>query len=267
MLEFQTERIAPGVTRIHAFHTERMYLVEGSERAALIDTGSGFGHLRAAVEALTSKPVIVLLTHGHGDHAMGAGEFDTVYLNHRDDEIYRRHGQEAFRRDDVRDVPELAGMAADEYIAAVPCERFRRLADGMRFDLGGVSVEACACPGHTPGMMAMLIPERRILLAGDACNSLTFLFDDDASTLSEYARNLAALKARTDGRYDRVLSSHGCGESVPGLIDEMILLCADVRAGRTLALPFVFKGVHGLVAREIDFLAGHANLVYNGGRL
>lgn len=99
MVNFRTEKISDRVTRIYAVCTELMYLVEGDEKAALLDTGSGFGSLRSVVDQLTDKPVIVLLTHGHTDHAMGAGEFDVVYMNHKDDYIYGPHGEEAFRRD------------------------------------------------------------------------------------------------------------------------------------------------------------------------
>ena len=56
-LTFQTEKISERVTRIFAFNTELMYLVEGTERAALLDTGSGFGSLRACGDALTDKAV------------------------------------------------------------------------------------------------------------------------------------------------------------------------------------------------------------------
>ena len=68
-----------------------MYLVEGDKKAALIDTGSGLGSLKPVVERLTDKPVTVLLTHGHVDHAMGAAEFSDVYMSRKDDYIFRDH--------------------------------------------------------------------------------------------------------------------------------------------------------------------------------
>ena len=39
--------------------SQNMYLLEGAEKALLIDTGWGAGNLRALVEKLTTKPVIV----------------------------------------------------------------------------------------------------------------------------------------------------------------------------------------------------------------
>ena len=37
--------------------SEYMYLLEGDEKALLIDTGYGAGNLREYVEKLTSKPI------------------------------------------------------------------------------------------------------------------------------------------------------------------------------------------------------------------
>ena len=87
MLQFKTEKLTARVTRIYGFCGELMYLVEGKEKAALLDTGTGIGSLKACVQKLTDKPVMVLLTHGHVDHAMGAPEFEEVYMNHKDDYI------------------------------------------------------------------------------------------------------------------------------------------------------------------------------------
>lgn len=60
--------------------TEYMYLLEGSEKALLIDTGYGAGNLKAFVQGLTDKPVLVVNTHFHPDHSAGNGEFEEVMV-------------------------------------------------------------------------------------------------------------------------------------------------------------------------------------------
>lgn len=95
---FTSERVSEHLTRIITTCGVCMYLAEGAERAALMDTGFGFSDLRGYVESLTGKPYVVLLSHGHMDHAGGAGQFDTVYLNRRDWELEQWHATRERRR-------------------------------------------------------------------------------------------------------------------------------------------------------------------------
>ena len=81
MVTFHSEKISAKITRIYAPGGEQMYLIEGTEKAALIDSGSGVGDLRAFVKTLTDRPLMVLLTHNHIDHAMGTAQFETVYIS------------------------------------------------------------------------------------------------------------------------------------------------------------------------------------------
>ena len=270
MVNFRTEKISDRVTRIYAVCTELMYLVEGDEKAALLDTGSGFGSLRSVVDQLTDKPVIVLLTHGHTDHAMGAGEFDVVYMNHKDDYIYGPHGEEAFRRDGMTMSEDYDKMEPGDYIPTVPAENFHDLKGGDKFNLGGVTIELYDCAGHTRGSLAMLIKEERMLLLGDACNNFTFMYDDYSLTISEYEENLKKLKAETDGKYDTVLASHGDGRLPGDIIDGVIALCEDIKSGKAEEIPFTFRGTHGLVARteaQTREKGKCGNIVYNKGRI
>ncbi len=266
-LYFKTEKISPRVTRIFAFNTELMYLVEGDERAALLDTGSGFGSLRACVEALTDKPVTVLLTHGHTDHALGAAEFEEVYMNPLDEEVYAKHSAMPYRARSGAMWPDFAKLRPDQIIPAMAFSDMRPLHAGDVFDLGGVTVECFACPGHTPGTLVFLLREERMLLLGDACNDRTFLFDEFTASVPDYRAALMTLDAQTAGRYDRVLLSHGDGEGVPDMLQRVIAVCDDILAGRSDAQPFEFLGDCALLARacgpdgaRLD--GGRGNIVY-----
>lgn len=267
-LIFRTEKISPRVTRIFAFNSELMYLVEGDERAALLDTGSGFGSLRARVEALTDKPVIVLLTHGHTDHALGAAEFGEVYMNPLDEAVYARHSAMAYRARSGAMWDRFGDLRPEQIVPAMPFAEMRPLHEGDAFDLGGETVECFACPGHTPGTLVFLLREERMLLLGDACNHRTFLFDDFASPVTDYRKALLRLDAVTQGLYDRVLLSHADGEGEPDQIRRVIAVCDDILAGRADDMPFVFLGDAALLAKacgpdgkRID--GGRGNVVYD----
>ena len=54
------------------------YLILGTGRAILLDTGTGIGNIREVVEELTDLPVSVVLTHEHYDHVAAAYRFDEI---------------------------------------------------------------------------------------------------------------------------------------------------------------------------------------------
>lgn len=83
---FTHEKITSHIVRIRDICGVFAYLSEGNMKACLIDTGDGFGNIKAYVEKLTDKPLIVLLTHGHLDHANGSTLFSEVYMNHKDNQ-------------------------------------------------------------------------------------------------------------------------------------------------------------------------------------
>lgn len=267
-LIFKTEKISERVTRIFAFNTELMYLVEGEERAALLDTGSGFGSLRKCVRELTDKPLTVLLTHGHTDHALGAAEFEEVWMSPLDEAAYACHSAMDFRANSGAMWPEFGQLADEQILPPLPFEAMMPLAAGMRFDLGGVTVESFACPGHTPGSMVFLIREERMLLLGDACNYMTFLFDEFSSPVPAYKKALQSLGGQVNGRYDRVLLSHGDGEGVPDMIERVIRVCDDILEGRSEEAPFEFLGTKALLAKAVGpdrnrLDGGFGNIVYS----
>lgn len=269
MIDFKTEKISNRVTRIFGICSELMYLVEGDEKAALIDTGSGFGSLRQAVERLTDKQIIVLITHGHVDHAMGAGEFENVYMSYKDKYIYEPHGDMQFRWDGLNVFEGNCRVAEEDYVPTLLFSNFKDLKGGDSFDLGNLTIEIYDCAGHTRGSVVMLINEERLLLLGDACNNGTFMFEDYSLSIKEYEKNLILLKKETEGKYNRVLSSHGDGNLPLEIMDGVIKVCEDIQMGHVDDVAFAFKDVYGYKAKatigsfgpRLD--GGIGNIIYN----
>lgn len=264
-LEFRYEKVTEKITRIFAFSSELMYLVEGEHTAALLDTGSGIGFVRPLVEQLTDKPVKVLLTHGHVDHAMGASEFPSnqVYINQEDAYIYEKHCTYEFRKSGLFLMDGLEeGVTEEDFTPIIPIEKYHDLKEGDRFELGGVSVEIYACPGHTRGSLVMLIPEERAVLLGDACNGFTFVFEDYSLSIEEYRESLRKLKGKLEGKFDYALASHGDGILNPGIIDENIVLCEKIMDGTSDRVPMEFRGEKGYIA-DAKTEPGHGNIVFH----
>ena len=202
------------------------------------------------------------------DHAMGAAEFENVYMSHEDDYIYEKHGTVAFRRSSLSMITPPYETGEEDLIPTMKLSEIKNLTEGDRFDLGGISVEIYACPGHTRGSVVMLIPEERLLITRDACNLFTFVYDDYSTTITEYEESLKALQEKVSGKYDNVLLSHGDGNGYPELIADVIRVCEDIKAGRTDDIPFEFLGTTGLVAKAVDPSRGErGNIVYNKDRV
>ena len=62
------EEIAPNVYKINEFDFDLVFLIVGTEKAMLIDCGTGLADLKSFVRTITDKPLLVVATHGHTDH-------------------------------------------------------------------------------------------------------------------------------------------------------------------------------------------------------
>src|SRR6266542_2595508 len=56
----------------HEMWHESLYLVEGSNKAVLIDAGTNIKDLDKIVATITKKPVMLVATHVHPDHTGSA---------------------------------------------------------------------------------------------------------------------------------------------------------------------------------------------------
>lgn len=57
------------------------YLLNGTERSLLIDTGLGICNISEVIEKLTDKPVIAIATHIHWDHIGGHKYYPDFYAH------------------------------------------------------------------------------------------------------------------------------------------------------------------------------------------
>ena len=270
---YKSEKIDERMTAIWSMTGEIMYLVEGQDKAVLIDTCLGVGHLRKFVENLTKKPITVLLTHGHVDHALGAPEFDEVYMNSADIEVYEKMSplEERIGYITANLGGNLPAFTEEDYVKPSPAD-FKELKDGQIFDLGGVHIEVYALPGHTHGTMVMLIPEERALILGDACNNSTFLFDENSLPVSEYRENLIRVKEKLEGRYDTTYICHHVMKASEKMLTNEIKVCDEVLEEKADDIPFDFMGYHAFIAKKANerferLDGGEGNIVYNKEKL
>lgn len=182
--EYASSSLGKGIWHIedtvHETYRNSMYLVEGTEKAALIDTGMGSGDLAAYIRTLTKLPVIVLITHGHGDHTGQANQFGTIYFPPKD-----------------------AG-------SRVPFEISKTLplTDGQKISLGGKELEIIEIPGHTPGSVAFLDAKDRMIFTGDAIGS-SYVWNHINGTrpLVEYLAAVKRLEVRMR-EFDGIYGGH-----------------------------------------------------------
>lgn len=229
---------------------ELCWLVQGSKRAALIDTGCGAKGLRKLVESLTDLPVQVLLTHGHRDHIGGVGQFGTVWLHPADLPLLERSVDPARRAQFVQGkAPEFfAGLPSDAFPPHSPTTFFP-LAEGETFDLGGTVLEVLETPGHTAGSVCFLDRANRVLYSGDICTRRTLMMLPESQSLSVLRSTLERLLALT-GEYDLQLIGHD--PAVPGenVLENLLECVQDILAGRDDRVPFDNVSGSGWLAKQ-----------------
>ena len=187
----EVTEIAPRTWCLSEFRLVNAFLIEGEERAALVDTGCGIGDLAREVRELTDKPLIILLTHTHFDHDGGIYEFPgvPVYVNPLDGEriaedrvnMVKYMGTEDYnemRRGYIRSRGPIRCPDLDqaELLKLVPDHptndgySWLPVRVGNEIDLGGRVLKAIHTPGHTDGSTCFLDAENRILFSGDCAN-------------------------------------------------------------------------------------------------
>ena len=190
--EYMVNDLGNGIVNITAPPMRfQQYLVLGSERAMLIDSGFGLDSLKKIVDGLTDLPVVLVNTHGHPDHCGGNAEFGRAYLHPADNELRRYKSSYASRAEEAA---RWGIEGAAERLQPDPPET-EPLADGQEFDLGGRVLRVIHTPGHTVGSVCIFDERTGALFAGDNIQGMaTALVESSAATVSEYLRSMERLR-------------------------------------------------------------------------
>lgn len=188
---FSVNEAGPKVWVIGDHGADNIYLVEGADSAMLIDTGLGTADLSGFISRLTSRPLIVVNTHGHPDHSGSNYQFSKVYIHPADSAAAR-----AFNRPEARAASaksmlrENAPSQEETYKGKVYNTILKPVREGHLFRLGGRTLKVIEAPGHTPGEICLLDIENRLLFTGDNNNTLVWLFLQNCRPLHEYLTTL-----------------------------------------------------------------------------
>ena len=71
----------------------RLFLLTGTERALLIDSGMNLNNARDIAAGLTGLPLSLLNTHADRDHIGSNEQFDAFYMHPAEEPVYRRSGK------------------------------------------------------------------------------------------------------------------------------------------------------------------------------
>ncbi len=183
-----------------------LYLIAGSSMAVLLDTGFDGSWLPEKVRELTDLPVTLVHTHYHGDHTGGDHLWSPIWIHESD-------------------MDGLLSQPGHEDLDVHP------LYDREVISLGSRRLQVIHVPGHSPGSIALLDIENRLLFSGDTVMRQPVFLQNPDSNAEDFLRSLDKLSAMSD-KFDLI---YPCHDTWPVGVEELAYLrmCAqDALSGK-----------------------------------
>lgn len=185
--------ISPGIFAIgepRYYQANWNYLIVGSERALLFDTGAGVKDISSIVVHLTDKPVHVLVSHFHFDHVGGVSSFDDILM--LDIPATRKRAEENVVQPSRY---QHLGFVDRQNIPTIPVSKW--VSHGQSFDLGDRALKIFSAPGHTPESAVVYDPSYKALFTGDFLYEGPLYAMVPGSSRSDYINSAAMLLDHT----------------------------------------------------------------------
>ena len=190
----------------------RFFLLTGTEKALIIDSGMTVHNAKEIAETLTDLQIELLNTHADIDHIGSNDEFDIVYMNPA--ELYN------YKKDTT----------------------INPIWDGDIIDLGERRIRVITQPGHTPGSVALLDIEKWVLYSGDSIQDGRIFMFGPHRNIHAYLLSLRKIKNLSD-KFDKIYPSHGTITLGTDTLDKLIEGTERVMAGAITPQSAEFHGV------------------------
>lgn len=239
---FEVYKVAPGVFAIYEPHQAEetiSYLILGSRRALLFDTGMGISNLKKVTDQLTRLPIVVLNSHTHDDHVGANWQFSTIYA--MDTDFTRRNALGSSADAQAELAPgQICGSLPPGFDAKAYATRPWKISayihDGQKIALGARTLQVIATPGHTPDAISLFDRDHGLLFTGDTYYPATIWLYRPETDLRAYdasIRRLAALAPQVKV----VLGAHNIPVAAPAVLPRLVAAFEQVRAGKVAPTP------------------------------
>lgn len=272
---FAVYAVAPGVFAIsepRQYEGVTSFLVIGTQRAVLFDSGLGVAGMRDVVRRLTTLPVTVVNSHTHFDHVGGNDEFEDVRdldlpysLANSRGEVSQSLAAYASQTlaDDRVCGPLPAGVTSREY--AIPTWPISgHIRDGEILDLGDRKLEILRTPGHTPDSICLLERKSGLLFTGDTYYSGEIYLWSPETNVADYKASIGKL-AGLEPELKRLLPAHGLPIEEPRRLLDLQNALQDIETGRAASDPApegrqIFRFEHFSILMPGDLPPGESGL-------